>query len=398
MLHELAQHLRANHDTVIEHWMAAVRKDEKIASADRLDRRELRDHLDAMLEKLSRQLASPAAETEPAAQPEPEAVEHGAIRWEQHYRVDELVREISVLRSCFLELFSDYLRERRQIETDEFLRVTRIVHNFFDEICTESVAAYVREREQQAERTAEALRLMNRTLEESNQQYEHAEGLRRRTLRAVAHDMATPVNALGLGVTYLSESEDPAEREEARRLVSRTLAHLRGMLDQLLEFGRTDGGYERPVLSELQVAPLADYLVTTFSPIAAAKGLDFSAEIDPALTVVETDENKVQRIAVNLLTNAIKYCDHGTVKLAICAVSESEWSLEVTDTGCGIPADETERVFKEFQRLATHSDQPGLGLGLSIVRTLAERLGGRVSVESEVGRGSTFAVVLPRKR
>jgi signal transduction histidine kinase len=397
MLHELAQHLRANHDAVIERWMEAVRADENIAAADRLDRRQLRDHLDVMLQKLAQQLGSPAAENAPAAQPEPEAIKHGSIRWQQHYRVDELVREISVLRACFLELFSDYLRERRQIETDEFLRVTRIVHNFFDEICTESVAAYVREREEQAERTAEALRLMNKALEESNRQYEDTESLRRRTLRAVAHDMATPVNALGLGVTYLSESEDPAEREDARRLVSRTLAHLRGMLDQLLEFGRTDGGYERPMMGELQVPALADYLVTTFSPIAAAKGLEFSAEIDPALTVIESDENKVQRIAVNLLTNAIKYCDHGSVKLAMRAVSETEWSMEVADTGCGIPPEETERVFKEFQRLAAHAEQPGLGLGLSIVRTLAERLGGSVRVESEVGRGSKFSVVLPRK-
>src|SRR4051794_8386199 len=118
MLYELAQHLRANHDAVIEQWMTAVRDDQNIATADRLSRQQLRDHLDIILQKLARQLGSPAGENAPAAQPEPEAVKHGAIRWEQHYRVDELVREISVLRAVFLELFSDFLRERRQIETD----------------------------------------------------------------------------------------------------------------------------------------------------------------------------------------------------------------------------------------------------------------------------------------
>jgi signal transduction histidine kinase len=78
-------------------------------------------------------------------------------------------------------------------------------------------------------------------------------------------------------------------------------------------------------------------------------------------------------------------------------VSETHWAIEVADTGCGIPEEDVARIFAEFQRLAIHTEKPGLGLGLAIVRNLAERLGGEVKVESEVGKGSRFTVVLPRE-
>ncbi len=396
MLHDLAQQLRIDRDAVVARWMSAVRADGQIPAADRLSDAELRDHLGALLTKLARQLSSPAHENAPEAQPEPEAEIHGILRWQQHYKVDELVREIGVLRACFLELFCEFLKQRRQIDTEEFLRSTQLVHHFFDEICTESVASYVRQREQQAESNLQGLQRLNEQLEQTNRQYESEDSFRRRTLRTVAHEMATPVNALGLGMSYLSESDDPTERQEASRLVSRTMEHLRTMLDQLLDFSRTDGGMERLKIAEFAVPPLFDYLVSSFEPLAAAKRIDFVAELDPALATVRSDENKVQRVAVNLLSNAIKYCDEGRVSLAIRAAGDREWVIEVSDTGCGIPRGEADRIFTEFQRLSIHSERPGLGLGLAIVRTLLDRLGGRISMESEVGKGSRFTVRLPR--
>jgi signal transduction histidine kinase len=396
MLYELSQHLRAAHEEIIDRWMTAVRADEKIPSANRLNQGDLRDHLDQMLRKMRRQLASGLGAAEPGTEPEPEAVEHGALRADQNYRVDELVREIGVLRGCFLAIFSEFLREKRQIETAEFLQVTQIIHRFFDEICTESVAAYVEQREAQAENTAQALRRLNENLERANQNYEDTDSFRRRTLRAVAHDMATPVNALGLGVAYLSESSEPDEREEAKRLVSRTLEHLRSMVDQLLDFGRLDGGMERLSVTDFSAQTVFEYLLGTFEPMADAKDLTLVGEIDLDLGMVRSDQNKVQRIASNLLSNAIKYCDLGEVRLEMRALGETEWVIEVSDTGGGIAPEERERIFAEFQRLPQHAQQPGLGLGLAIVRTLVQRLGGRVSVESEVGIGSRFTVVLPR--
>ena len=119
--------------------------------------------------------------------------------------------------------------------------------------------------------------------------------------------------------------------------------------------------------------------------------------MDEDLRTVCSDENKVQRIGFNLLSNALKYTDAGEVSLVIRGVSETHWSLEVADTGCGIPPADLPRIFAEFHRMAIHGEKPGLGLGLAIVRNLTERMGGEVKVESEVGKGSRFTVLLPRE-
>jgi signal transduction histidine kinase len=390
MLHDFAQQLFVQHEAVVAQWLRAVRADPGIPTAQTLSETELRDHLDGVLKRLGEQLARALAPS-----PAPVAEAHGVARSRQRYRVDELVREVAVLRSSLLEFFSSFLHECRQIATEEYLRVTLLVHRFFDEICSESVAGYVREREEQSETHALSLRQLNETLEKTNREYEAADAYRRRTLRTVAHEMATPVNALGLGVAYLSESESSEERVEARSLVERTLEHLRTMLDQLAELARGEGGMERLQVREFPVRPLFEYAVHSFEPVAAAKRLDFSGTLDPRLELVRSDENKVQRMAVNLLSNAMKYCETGRVSLHMRVLDEEWWALEVEDTGCGIPPDDLERIFGEFERLPHHVEQPGLGLGLSIVRMLAQRLGGSVSVESTLGRGSLFRVTLP---
>lgn len=397
MLLDFAQYVRSQHQAIIGQWLATVRGDEAIPTAKQLSDAELRDHLDGVLSKLAEALGNSTNLREPEQVEAPaEAKMHGVVRLHQDYRVDELAREVSVLRSSFIEVFSAYLKERRQIATDDFLETSRVVHRFFDEICTDSVAAYVRLHEAEVDKSTSTLRHLNEALERTNAQYEQADSYRRKTLRTVAHEMATPVNALGLGVTYLSESEDVAEKEEAKGMVLRTLEHLRTMLDQLVDFARSEGGMERLQISEFELRPMFHYLVAGFEPLAGAKGLRFEAELDPELKTVRSDENKVQRIAVNLLSNAIKYCENGRVSLKLHGLDAERWAIEVVDTGCGIPKEEFDRIFGEFERLRGHANQPGLGLGLSIVRTLVKRLGGEISLESRVGDGSKFLVVLPR--
>jgi signal transduction histidine kinase len=399
MLHDFAHQLRTSSEPVVQRWMAAVRADPKLVTANRLDEVQLRDHLGCLVLRLAETLAANAklpAAVEPHATPASsrDARKHGESRWAQDYRVDELVREISVLRYEMLEIFGEFIHSRGQVETEEFLQTTQIVHRFFDEICMTSVSVYVTQREEQAEITHRGLRLLNEAMEK---QYESADVSRRRTLSTVAHEMATPVNALGLGVTYLAESEDPQERHEAKELIGRTLQHLRVMLDQLLDFARTDGGGEKMRVSKFEVRPVFEYLVSAFEPMAGAQDVEFRAELDESLQTVCSDENKVQRIAVNLLSNAVKYTESGCITLRLRGVDDERWAIQVSDTGCGIPEEDLARIFAEFQRMNIHSDKPGLGLGLAIVRNLAERLGGEVTVESAVGQGSCFTVTLPRQ-
>ena len=338
MLHDFAQHVRQSQLSIVGRWMAAVRADENIPRARQLDELDLRDHLDGVAAKLSLHLVrAVTVGDESVAEAPQEAIVHGATRSRQQYRVDEVVREIGVLRGAFMEFFSEYLKQTRQIATDEFLRISHLVHRFFDEICSESVTGYVQEREEQSAQSAEELRTLNTTLEKTNRQYEEADSYRRRTLRTVAHELATPVNALGLGVTYLAESETVEERKEAKTLVARTLDHLRTMLDQLFDFSKAEGQLERVHITDFELRPVFDYLVAGFEPLAAAKRLELCRQFDPALGTLRSDETKVQRIAANLLSNAIKYCEVGAVTLNMAALNADTWLLEVIDTGCGIP-------------------------------------------------------------
>lgn len=400
MLHEFAQQLQLQREAILGRWVSAVRADPKLITANLLEEIELRDHLGEIIARLAETLAANAQPVGMLQEPQlvqgarEDARLHGHMRARQHYRVDEMVREIGVLRSELLAFFGEYLQSGRTMVAEEFLRISQMVHRFFDEICVSSVTTYVTDRDQQAEKTQLGLRMLNEALEK---QFVSASATSRRTLSTVAHEMATPVNALGLGVTYLAESDDPGERREARQLIGRTLDHLRTMLDQLLDFARADGGSEAVRVAEFAVRPLFEYLVAGFEPLAAARDLQFHADYDETLGSLCSDENKVQRIAVNLLSNAIKYTESGRITLSLRGVEAGYWEIVVTDTGCGIPEADLVRIFAEFQRLPAHSDKPGLGLGLSIVRNLAERLGGEVKVESEVGRGSRFTVILPQR-
>ena len=94
-------------------------------------------------------------------------------------------------------------------------------------------------------------------------------------------------------------------------------------------------------VKDFELRPLFDYLVAGFEPLAAAKRLEFCRQLDPALGTLRSDEHMVQRIAANLLSNAIKYCEAGAVTLNMAALNAETWLLEVADTGCGIPAEES---------------------------------------------------------
>ncbi|MGH7623323.1 MAG: sensor histidine kinase, partial [Gemmatimonadaceae bacterium] len=173
------------------------------------------------------------------------------------------------------------------------------------------------------------------------------------------------------------------------------------LIDYLHDLSRAETGNVAPSCAPLNLAALARSLEEEYDAAAQARGLRLSTELSEDGPIVETDQARVRQIAANLLSNAIKYTEHGTITLrtrrqpAIGRDGSESWAaLEVEDSGIGIPADKKEFIFEEFSRLGT-SDRAGAGLGLAISKLLAEGLGGRISVASEPGRGSTFTLWLP---
>ena len=167
------------------------------------------------------------------------------------------------------------------------------------------------------------------------------------------------------------------------------------LMKQLLEFATLDA--ERSRLERCEPDSLFHELAAFGREIAEQKGLAFFGHLDPTLGEVVTDRHQLHRVCLNLLTNAVKYTATGEVKFTFWGEPEGNWRIEVSDTGCGIAPEEHEQIFNEFYRASTcRETEPGIGLGLAITGRLVRLLGGRIKLDSKLGAGSTFRVVLPR--
>lgn len=129
--------------------------------------------------------------------------------------------------------------------------------------------------------------------------------------------------------------------------------------------------------------------------MAAAKGLAFRCKLAPDLGEVVSDESKLRRLVTNLVQNAIKYTDAGSVSIEFIRVEQSHWQLRVSDTGRGIAPEHQDKIFEEFHRIPGFEHHEGTGLGLSIVKHLVQMLGGEIRVKSKLGQGSSFYVLFP---
>ena len=173
--------------------------------------------------------------------------------------------------------------------------------------------------------------------------------------------------------------------------------HLLGLIDEVLTYSRLEAGREQVSVHDVDVATVLEESVSLVRPMAAAKSLPLVIEPPELPLVIQTDLLKVRQILVNLLTNAVKFTDRGTVTLGTRLAGDAV-VLFVKDSGIGIPASHLERVFEPFWQVEQSPSRRvgGTGLGLSVSRRLAALLGGELTVESVAGEGSTFSLRLPR--
>jgi PAS domain S-box-containing protein len=222
-------------------------------------------------------------------------------------------------------------------------------------------------------------------------------------LASMSHELRTPLNAI-LGYTQLLADgiTGPVSPEQQGQLlrIRASATHLLGLIDEVLSFSRLEAGREQLSMHDVDVATVLEEAASLVRPMAASKQLPLVVEPPPASEQplhLQTDILKLRQILVNLLTNAVKFTDRGAVTLAAC-VEGDDLVFSVRDTGIGIPAAHTERVFDAFWQVEQAASRRvgGTGLGLSVTRRLARLLGGDVTVESVQGEGSTFTVRLPR--
>ncbi len=244
----------------------------------------------------------------------------------------------------------------------------------------------------------ENVRLFNE-IQEKSRQLEIASRHKSQFLANMSHELRTPLNAI-LGYTELIQDniygEVPEKIREVMARVQHSGRHLLGLINDVLDLSKIEAGQLTLALSDYSMSDVVGAVVAATESLAAEKRLALRVAVPADLPVGRGDERRLTQVLMNLVGNAIKFTDAGGVRVET-AVRDGQFLVSVADTGPGIAEANQQRIFEEFQQVDGSSirGKSGTGLGLAIARRIVELHGGRIWVESSVGKGSTFRFTVP---
>jgi signal transduction histidine kinase len=222
-------------------------------------------------------------------------------------------------------------------------------------------------------------------------------------LNQVSHELRTPLAVI---IGYVECINDglygklEAKHQEILQAVAKQSSHLKNMIDQILIYSRLEASKQPLRIDEFPLNKIINDLRDTFDFLCKQKGLELCWELPREVVTMRSDPDRIKEVVSNLLQNAVKYTDRGSVTVSVHrSTGGNSVMIEVADTGMGIPEQYLSSIFEPFmQAHKTPNDngRGGIGLGLSIVKKHLEQIGGTISVESEVGRGSRFKITMPR--
>lgn len=367
---QLGDFLALHSNRIVTTWMERVKADPRLTTADSLSEPQLKDHVPKLVSSLIASLRSGAALADPTAKTD--ADKHGVQRWQQGYRLREVLLEIFWLRAVLFReatLFATGQPNELLLQSD----ACELTDKFLNEIESHSVAQFVEANETALHKA-------------------HQETLR--IIRTVSHELRNMLNSVSLASVVL-DAGDQAAIEDMRRSLSINTAHMSAVLDDLLDLSNVLSGASTIQAKPFDFSGLLDCLNGTFSQMAESKGLVFVFSTDGKLDKIWGDELKIRQIIENLVSNAIKFTFSGEVRLRCEAVGEDEFAIVVEDTGVGIAEADRELVFSQSYQVKPESPLRGSGLGLWIVARLVKLLHGSIELRSEPEKGSIFKVVLP---
>jgi len=242
-------------------------------------------------------------------------------------------------------------------------------------------------------RDVSARKKLERDLIAAREEAERANKANSAFLAAASHDLRQPVQALSLLTGAIRRTAKQPLVLEMVESQQHSLDAMTNLLNSLLDISRLDAGAVQPEIENFPIQRIIDRLSSEFSRQALQKSLTFDA--CACNTIVCSDPNMLGEIIENLVSNAIRYTDVGTVSLS-CHEADGRLEIGITDTGVGIEPDQIEQIFQEFHQIKTPGrEKEGFGLGLAIVRRIADLLDHEISVRSDPGKGSTFSVFMP---
>ena len=227
---------------------------------------------------------------------------------------------------------------------------------------------------------------------------EAANEAKTRFLASVSHEIRSPLNAI-YGYAQLLERNEGRDAVSAARVIRRSAEHLAHLVEGLLDMAQVEGGALKIERESIRFPEFLEQLIAMLELQAEAKGLALVLDCPPGLPeFVHADPKRLRRVLINLLTNAIKFTDQGTVTLKVEDRNQLA-TFSVIDTGIGIAPEDSARIFAPFERVGgLAAERPGVGLGLAITQALVHIMGGEIRVESAPGEGSRFIVRLMLSR
>ncbi|HET7482276.1 MAG TPA: response regulator, partial [Actinomycetota bacterium] len=336
--------------------------------------------------------------------------------------LEQLVETIGVvLNTIIANMRTEELLEQSQ-------RLTRELQSQSEELQTQQEelqqtneelqekAAQLAEQNRQVEVKNQEIEMARLSLEEKAQQLALSSKYKSEFLANMSHELRTPLNSLLILAKLLAENEESNltdKQIEFARTIHAAGSDLLALISDILDLTKVEAGKMDVHPAPAALESIKDTVLQSFEPIAHDKGLDFGVTIaEDAPATIVTDEQRLQQILKNLLSNALKFTENGRVDVLVWPVTEPKSymndtlnhsdvvvAFQVKDTGIGIPQDKLRVIFESFQQAdgTTSRKYGGTGLGLSISREIARLLGGEIWVESEVDKGSTFTLYLPQE-
>ena len=364
-LRQLAALIKRERAALLSQWREQVRR---LPSAKHLDTPELNDHVPTLLDELTASFHSVSDQTIPEALLEGSSPNHGMQRQQDGFDIVEVVAEYNILRGCIYNL-----AENHGLSLSG--RAFHILNRVLDEAIGLAVQTFATQRALQIQRHREEY------------------------LAFVAHDLRSPLNAISLAAQLLQptflEQGDTARTSQMLKTLHRNVRRLQALVEQVLKESdhiRTETGVKLE-RREFDLWPLVEALIHDLHPVAETASTRLINEIPEDLTVY-ADASLLKRVFQNLIANAIKYTPRGEVIIG-AQEAQAEGGIEcwIRDNGAGIPEDRLEIIFDKQE--TDPEKEGGTGLGLAIVKTFVEAHGGKVTVESKEGIGSTFRFMLP---
>jgi signal transduction histidine kinase len=236
-------------------------------------------------------------------------------------------------------------------------------------------------------------------IEEKGRELEIANKHKSEFLANMSHELRTPLNAI-LGYTELIldniYGDVPVKIQDVLKRLEKNGRHLLGLINNVLDLSKIEAGQLTLSLNEYSMAEVIKTVFTSVEALAAEKKLDLKVDVSNDLTIGKGDEQRIAQVILNLIGNAIKFTDEGEIKVEATVANET-FLVSVSDTGPGLEEVDQKNIFEEFHQVDGSSTRKkgGTGLGLSISKKIVKMHGGRIWVESTLGKGSTFRFILP---